>query len=1743
VTAAEWLDVESESTIALAESVSLAVLIEPALLRRARLELTGSHDAGVEADVWFSSLVVSRGPDGIVFHREAAELLRERLAASKPRVQASWDLIRTLHANASPALRLEEEIAWLLADGGNDARPRIRECLRRAIATLVGGERTGLAHWAVQAIHRLPRSVAELEEVRMLDAAARLRLGESLDDESLPEWMSWITPQRMATRQAIGIRVFPGVLELEPKAEAASGQQDNAIVVPALRPLTVEVDAGDGVEPVVVDEHGPTLVRIGDTPVRIRTSDRALYEVVPARSSERELRRQVIDFSELLGKYERPFVMPEPLAELQRLTETGGTAVLLTGIAGTGKTALLNQLATERRAGVIQHFFSNRTHRWRDATLAIGSLAAQAELLLTSARVTATSPVQRLRQLLDAAEPSGRPVLIVLDGIDEMEPVDQGIHAIADLFEHGIPPGVALICACNSHSRAVEALRASVRSSFVVVDLDEERWQSARSRAAASLGAVSGERRMSSNLLDAAFVPRRRGPAWLCVQMRVTQPQLDRVLDWLPSLDPPVVRPVGDEWSVVAIIRDTEDHSAVVRALQEIGARDIAVESFAGTVAAAWQELSPEQRAVLGVIAAAREPLIKFRVRGAASPSGEDIDALLRSLRTWLAVGRTPDHEDTYAPRHERMRQAIQEALHRSGGDGAVAIAHSALLATAAAWSTSDRGEFQHEYALRYALTHAALAGNTTECDRLLTDLDFLEARCALDGPQSLIDDLTALSRSVGSSRLADVMARAIAARADWIARDSAAIRFVVHAALRNEAMDVESHGRLPAMRLRHPVIAPHAGDFEHRRAIDGCLEWDTRTRLTWDDDGSVRVWDVSTGAWRLEHRFRDNVSAITGACALPDGEVAWASADGTVRILAHRTRESRLLTRHDVAVRGVTNPQSGDVVSWDASGGVRVTDHKSGQVMQAVHRRDATVTACLAAEGVVYCGEASGVIQVWTNLVDRVGAPQPLSVLLEGHTAAVTSLVWSDFSRMLLSTSEDGTVRAWDVGAAALARLLKGHESAVLGCLTLDRTPSVVTWSRDHTLRLWDLDRAAELQRFVGHAGAVLGARLLENGRLLSWSSDHTLRLWDLETAATLAVFEGHTAPVTGALENRQFAIVSCGQDRTLLEWTLDESVVGRNDAPLGPPAILTPRTCIGVSNEAVLDCAIDDRGRPARRTQDGVKFVDLETNTETQAPRIIEGRIIGMATGRGGSPIVTWSATEVQDWSGARMVATAANDGEHIDVVQPLETGQMVVGVRDAEGGWLNLQYSGSMMRTVNQQPRDARVNWLTAIGANEVACGWSDGTVHLCSAHPGYPILFRPLGSHVGESLLGVTSGDRRVLVTAGADHSVKAWTINDAYSLDATAHARLEGHTDRITGLAVTPDGGRAISTSRDRTIRVWSVADGRLIRVLRDHRDWVTHVAISPDGTRMTTASADRTIKLWSLETYECLGTAYGDSRFLCLAMSADTVCAGDAAGNFWILDYGIAPVNVGPPRVRTAPIHAAQYWNDTGIQMVEGRQYRLTVVQGTGAPLRDANFIARSIEGEDWDSLAHKTAQLLQGKRVDDAKWLALIGTIDGKHPWKITDGGIVTAPASGALRCFFNDVQLPAFYKNNSGWVELDVEELSTPEAAQAGGDSFPAAKADPRLSRRYVVSGRVGGVGFRYFVQTEARRLNVVGSVRNMADGRIEVVATGSAQQHADLKQLLAAGPPAAKIERVEEEDIPLRDDTEFIVARGGD
>jgi len=73
--------------------------------------------------------------------------------------------------------------------------------------------------------------------------------------------------------------------------------------------------------------------------------------------------------------------------------------------------------------------------------------------------------------------------------------------------------------------------------------------------------------------------------------------------------------------------------------------------------------------------------------------------------------------------------------------------------------------------------------------------------------------------------------------------------------------------------------------------------------------------------------------------------------------------------------------------------------------------------------------------------------------------------------------------------------------------------------------------------------------------------------------------------------------------------------------------------------------------------------------------------------------------------------------------------------------------------------------------------------------------------------------------------------------------------------------------------------------------------------------------------------------------------------------------------------------------------------------------------------------------------------------------------------------------------------------------------------------IARRFTISGRVQGVGYRYFVQRSSARHQVRGYVRNLDDGRVEVLAEGREKAIEEFRRDLAAGPTYSQVTDIEE------------------
>ena len=116
------------------------------------------------------------------------------------------------------------------------------------------------------------------------------------------------------------------------------------------------------------------------------------------------------------------------------------------------------------------------------------------------------------------------------------------------------------------------------------------------------------------------------------------------------------------------------------------------------------------------------------------------------------------------------------------------------------------------------------------------------------------------------------------------------------------------------------------------------------------------------------------------------------------------------------------------------------------------------------------------------------------------------------------VSSSEDGTLKVWDLARGAVTKTLEGHSHGILGlwadAATSGAAPRVVSGGFDADLRQWDVTKGRCVRTMAGHGGPVVSIEA-DDDKIVSSSFDGTLRVWnwDGHARATLPAHDGHSS------------------------------------------------------------------------------------------------------------------------------------------------------------------------------------------------------------------------------------------------------------------------------------------------------------------------------------------------------------------------------------------------------------------------------------------------------------------------------------------------------------------------------------------------------------------------------------------------------------------------------------------------------
>lgn len=625
------------------------------------------------------------------------------------------------------------------------------------------------------------------------------------------------------------------------------------------------------------------------------------------------------------------------------------------------------------------------------------------------------------------------------------------------------------------------------------------------------------------------------------------------------------------------------------------------------------------------------------------------------------------------------------------------------------------------------------------------------------------------------------------------------------------------------------------------QHVVSVCEPWATKGIITRDasrlmmagDQGRAGVWSTTD---RTEVRSYRDRPELWHALISPDG-----------RTMVQMDSEHCLSLR-DVdtdrvraVLRGHTRPihtlaftaDSSRLLSAAEDNSIRIWDAKSGSQLRMIDSfKKGAKGFSFSQNGrlATLNREDSSDPELW-NLQDV-----SMIAVLKGHALAPASVQFNlRGDRIVTAERYPGlAIRIWDATNGRLLNTSRAHTNSIT-CFEFSADQSLMaTASLDQTIGLWDIGTGKQLSTFRGHSGWVNSVAFSLDGRhLVSGSQDRTVRLWDVSTGEQLVILHGHSSEVFNvafAADGSQ--IISTSRDGTARFW--DAQLVERNGVIRGHKGF--------VYHVAFFP----DGERVASASWDGtVKIWNLATGRQL------------LSLFHGEKMVVSAVAIHPN----GKLLASRARDAVRL---WDLDTGRELHRFGVPSDFW-----------------RDTRLAFSPK--GNLLAAGCENCEIRLWDVDQR-----KEVGRLVGhtDQIRDVTfSPDGSWIASASdnCDRSILIWDVTTQ-----TAVRTLRGHVHGTYALAFHPDGHLLASGATDGTIRLWDVATGQEVAVLKIGSN-AYGVAFTPDGSRVVGACADNAIRFWDTSTHQEVAELRGHEAYVhAISFSPDGTRLASASGDLTV---------------------------------------------------------------------------------------------------------------------------------------------------------------------------------------------------------------------------------------------------------------
>ncbi|KAI0337121.1 WD40 repeat-like protein [Trametopsis cervina] len=602
---------------------------------------------------------------------------------------------------------------------------------------------------------------------------------------------------------------------------------------------------------------------------------------------------------------------------------------------------------------------------------------------------------------------------------------------------------------------------------------------------------------------------------------------------------------------------------------------------------------------------------------------------------------------------------------------------------------------------------------------------------------------------------------------------------------------------------------------------LDIAVSPDGRILATAHDDKMVRLWNVVTGE-RVGEPLKGHTDQVKSVAFSPDSKtLASGSDDCTVRLWNAETGThiGGALTGHVSSVTSVAFLQdSKTLLSGSNDGTVRRWNGLSGELVgeaRTRHGYSVKSTAFSPHGKMLAMGLGNGSVHVSTIETGKL-----VYAPLEGHTGDVRVVAFSQDGQTLASGSFDNEIRLWDATTGQpKGDPLEGHENWV-GCVVFSPDGRILaSGSWDHSIRLWTVHTGKPVgDPLIGHSSVVSSLAFCpDNQSLVSVSWDNTIRVWKTEAMQAEDVLTtGHSDAVTAVAFSPSNEIAASGsRDGTVRLWDV------RTGRPVGEP--------LRGHTNAVTSVAFSPDGRTIVSGSHD-RTIRL-WNTHTGQP--IRNPLVGHSD---------WVSSVV--FSPDSTIVASGSDDYTIRLWSAL-TGEQLGPP---------LTGHSSLVKSVAFSPNG---RCLASGSADKKIMLWDKTT----RERIGEPLYHEALRH--GDWVYSVAfSPIEQIIASGGDDTTIRLWRVDTRELIGAP----LLGHTGPVCSVAFSPRGKMLVSGSGDGTIRLWDIATCKPIGgPLRGHTGWVNSVAFSPDGATILSGSDDHTIRLWRLPVVDSTFSAYHSS--------------------------------------------------------------------------------------------------------------------------------------------------------------------------------------------------------------------------------------------------------------------------------------